>query len=253
MQSPDSTDLSLLPSPIEVWDHTLQWQPNATQQHQFQQLYERVIEGNRQLNLTRIVEPIDFWEKHIWDSLSGIRPWLEEGAIRDQPLAVSDQPLAISEQPLKIIDLGTGAGFPGLPVAIALPHAHVTLLDSTRKKIAFVDTVVEELGLQQVQTICDRAEQIGKQPVHQSAYDLVLIRAVAAVTVCADYALPLLKPDGTAVLYRGQWSDQERDKLERAIAPMGGKITAIDAFTTPLSQSIRHCVYLQTPLTHNLE
>lgn len=244
MQSPDSIDLPLLPSPIEVWDQTLQWQPSATQQHQFQQLYERVIEGNRQLNLTRIVEPIDFWEKHVWDSLSGIRPWLVEGVN-------SDQQLAISEQPLKIIDLGTGAGFPGVPVAIALPQAHVTLLDSTRKKIAFVDTVVEGLGLQQVQTICDRAEQIGKQAIHQSAYDLVLIRAVAAATVCADYALPLLKPRGTAVLYRGQWSDQERDELEQAIALRGGTIVAIDAFTTPLTQSIRHCVYLHHSPTHS--
>jgi 16S rRNA (guanine527-N7)-methyltransferase len=231
MQSINSTDLPLLPSAIEVWDQTLKWQPSAIQQHQFQQLYEHVIEGNRHLNLTRIVEPIDFWEKHIWDSLSGIRPWLEEGAIGDQPL--------------KIIDLGSGAGFPGLPVAIALSTAHVTLLDSTRKKIAFVDTVVERLKLQQVQTICDRAEQIGKQPVHQSAYDLVLIRAVAAAPVCAHYALPLLKPGGTAVLYRGQWSELERDELEQAIAPLQGAIGAIDAFTTPLTQSVRHCVYLQ--------
>lgn len=229
------TELPPLPSPVE-WHH-LGWQPTSTQQQQFQQLYEQVVYGNQHLNLTRITEPTEFWEKHLWDSLRGIRPWLTGEA---QASALGDQPASPT-----IIDIGTGAGFPGIPVAIALPHAQVTLLDSTRKKMAFVDTLVQELGLQHVRTVCDRAEHVGQHPAHRATADLTLVRAVAAATVCAEYALPLLRVGGTAVLYRGQCNEEEIHALEQAVELLGGAIASIDAFTTPLSQSVRHCVYVQ--------
>ncbi len=119
---------NLLPEMTDLWLKTINWQPNDLQKSQFQQVYEQVIKGNSQFNLTRITEPIEFWEKHLWDSL--------------QPIVS----LLALENP-QIIDIGTGAGFPGLPMAIALPDSTVTLVDSTRKKIAFLDTVLAELNI----------------------------------------------------------------------------------------------------------
>jgi 16S rRNA (guanine527-N7)-methyltransferase len=220
--------MSDLPQFLEIWQDTIGWQPNATQQTQFQQLYQQILEGNRQLNLTRITEPEPFWEKHLWDSLWGIHPWLQS-----------------ADQPQTVLDIGTGAGFPGVPVAIARPTWSVTLLDSTRKKLLFLDSLLVTLGITNAQTHVDRAEQLKKQRQFQEHYDLVLVRAVATALVCAKYSLPLLKVGGTAVLYRGQWEEREAIALADAAQKLGGEITAIEAVTTPLSGGIRHCVYLK--------
>lgn len=221
----------------ELWQQTLGWCPSAAQQALFQHLYQAVLEGNQRLNLTRITEPQEFWEKHIWDSLSGVQPWLAP-ALEPQ----ADTPEAA---PLSMLDIGTGAGFPGVPVAIALPQHRITLLDSTRKKIAFLEDLSTQLGLTNVRAIANRAETLGHHPQHRAAYDRVLLRAVAPVSVCAEYALPFLRQGGIAVLYRGQWSAEEETTL-RAIAPqLGGELKAVLPFQTPLSHSIRHCIQLQ--------
>lgn len=217
---------NLLPEMTDLWIKTINWQPSALQQSQFQQVYEQVIRGNSQFNLTRITEPVEFWEKHLWDSLRPIVP------------------LLALKQP-QIIDIGTGAGFPGLPMAIALPDSTVTLVDSTRKKIAFLDTVLIELNIANALTVTSRAETLGKLPQYSNAYDVATIRAVGAAAICAEYALPLIKPGGIAVLYRGNWTVEEQEALTRAIAPLNGKIDSIDSFKTPLTHSIRHCIYLK--------
>ena len=217
---------NLLPEMTDLWLKTINWQPRALQQSQFQQVYEQVIKGNSQFNLTRITEPVEFWEKHLWDSL--------------QPIV----PLLALKKP-QIIDIGTGAGFPGLPMAIALPDSTVTLVDSTRKKIAFLDTVLTELSIANALTVTSRAETLGKLPQYSNAYDVATIRAVGSAAICAEYALPLIKPGGIAVLYRGNWTVEEQEALTRAIAPLNGKIDSVDSFTTPLTHSIRHCIYLK--------
>lgn len=222
---------AILPEEPEVWQETLGWQPHPQQQFSYQRLYAEILSGNQQLNLTRITEPKEFWEKHLWDSLRGIKNWL-----------VSD---SSTEVPFKVLDIGTGAGFPGVPVAIACPNWQITLLDSTRKKIAFLDGLIAILGLAQVQTLVGRAEEIGQMAHHRAAYDLVLIRAVAGASVCAEYALPLLKLDGMAVLYRGQWLEAETQALTDAVQRLGGEIDRIEEFVTPFSHSVRHCVYLK--------
>lgn len=219
---------SQLPEMNEVWQQTLNWQPNATEKIQFQQLYELILEGNQQLNLTRITEPIDFWEKHLWDSLRGIR----ESEINPIPTP-------------QIIDIGTGAGFPGIPIAIARPSCHVTLLDSTRKKIAFLENLISKLKIENAIALTARVEAIGQQPKYRESYDLAVIRAVAAASVCAEYALPLLKVGGLAILYRGQQIEEEVKTLPKAVEKLGGAIASIDEFTTPLSNSARHCIYLR--------
>ena len=217
-----------LPELASVWQSTLQWQPNNEQQQQFQRLYQEILLGNRQFNLTRITAPNDFWEKHLWDSLAGL----------------IGRELDLAEPSLKVIDIGTGAGFPGLPVAIAFPSWQVTLLDSTRKKVLFLDTLLARLELENVTTLIGRAEEVGQQPLHREAYDIALVRAVGSASVCAEYAIPLLKPGGLAVLYRGQWSDQDRADLQLALEELGSQIQRVKQLSTPLSQSVRHCVYL---------
>ncbi|HEY9696608.1 MAG TPA: 16S rRNA (guanine(527)-N(7))-methyltransferase RsmG [Trichocoleus sp.] len=227
--------LSQLPEMSEVWQETMGWQPSVQQQAQLQRLYELVLAGNRQLNLTRITEPQEFWEKHLWDSLRGIKPWLTK------PQEHEPQ----ENEPQRIIDIGTGGGFPGIPAAIVRPDWQVTLLDSTRKKLAFVDSLLTALELSNARTWVNRAEVLGQQRHHRAKYDLALIRAVATASVCAEYALPLLKIGGTAVLYRGQWTEAEAIGLEGALQQLGGVIEAIEPFTTPLTAGVRHCLYLK--------
>ncbi|MGB8686868.1 MAG: 16S rRNA (guanine(527)-N(7))-methyltransferase RsmG [Microcoleus sp.] len=229
----------VLPEMNELWLESLNWLPDESQQQQFQRLYELIVEGNRYLNLTRITEPIEFWEKHLWDSLRGIARLLPAndnlGENREFP----------AQSVLKAIDIGTGAGFPGLPVAIALPHLSVTLLDSTRKKIDFLDKVLPSLTIKNAATLLGRSDEIWRQPHHKAAYDIALLRAVGAASICAKYALPFLKNGGLAVLYRGNWTAEEEAQLQSAIGPLGGKVESVEAFTTPVSQGTRHCVYLR--------
>lgn len=237
----------VLPEMMPVWQSTLGWQPSAGFLQQFQRLYELILQGNSQMNLTRITSPEDFWEKHLWDSLRGISPFLQEsvGSVSgENPPDAGAQPESFHTA-LKVIDIGTGAGFPGLPVAIVKPEWTVTLLDSTRKKIAFVNSLLADLGIENATTLTGRAEEIGQQPQHRQSYDIALLRAVAPASVCAEYALPLLKTGGKAVLYRGHWAAEETDALRPAVERLGGAIESLEGFTTPVEGGIRHCLYLR--------
>ena len=233
-------DIPELPKNPEIWRQTLGWRPEPEQEQLFQHLYEQVLAGNRHLNLTRITEPTDFWEKHIWDSLSGVAPWLN----RDDRLPENPK-LAISRPIRRVIDIGAGAGFPGIPAAIARSDWRLTLLDSTRKKVKFLTTLCQQLSLQNTIALADRAEALGHQPKHRQQYDLALVRALGAATTCAEYALPLLKPQGWAVLYRGKWSSAEANELLAAAVQLGGAVEQIQPWTTPLTQGVRHCLYLR--------
>lgn len=221
-------ETNTLPQMDEVWLQTLNWQPSETQNQLFQQVYREVLEGNRLQNLTRITTPEDFWEKHLWDSLSGI-------------VGLQD----ILTQKLQIIDIGTGAGFPGIPLAIAFPHWQITLLDSTRKKITFVNDTIAKLQLKNATGITARAEALGRIPGDRASYDLALVRAVSKPSVCAEYSLPFVKKGGLVVLYRGHWSDEDTANLESAATQLGSKIELIHRWETPISQGIRHCIYLR--------
>jgi 16S rRNA (guanine527-N7)-methyltransferase len=210
------------------WQATLGWQPTARQQTLFQQLYQTIVTTNRSMNLTRITEPTDFWEKHLWDSLRGIKPWLLEEA-----------------RPLKLVDIGTGAGFPGLPIAIVQPTWKLTLVDSTHKKVKFIQQTVIDLGLPGVTSLSDRAEQLGHSKYYREQYDLATIRAVASLAVCAEYVLPLLKVGGTAILYRGQWTEEDDQACAHAVVMLGGQLDRVETFETPITHGARSCVYLK--------
>ncbi|GAB4332649.1 MAG: 16S rRNA (guanine(527)-N(7))-methyltransferase RsmG [Leptolyngbyaceae cyanobacterium] len=248
-------DAPHLPNCPDLWLSTLSWQPDAHQQSQFQQLYAGILEGNRQLNLTRITDPIDFWEKHLWDSLRGIQPWLQNAdRVEDGSIIQNSKFKIQNSSHLSVIDIGTGAGFPGLPVAIAQPTWTVTVLDSTRKKIEFLKHLLAALKLSNVQTLVERAEPVGQSLTYRETFDLALIRAVATAPVCAEYALPLLKIGGVAVLYRGQWTPEENAQLNQAVDLLGGTVEQVDQFVTPISHSDRTCLYLRkvaaTPPTY---
>ena len=182
----ESLPIASLPEMGEIWQKTLNWQPTIWQENQFQQLYQLIVAGNRQFNLTRITEPEDFWEKHLWDSLRGIAP---------KQLFIPG-----IEQGKRIIDIGTGAGFPGIPISLIFPSSQVTLLDSTGKKIAFIETILSTLGLNNAKTLLGRAEEVGQQYQHRQYYDVAVIRAVSNVSVCAEYSLPLVRKGGLAVI-----------------------------------------------------
>ncbi len=230
-----------LPEMLEVWQDTINWQPSKSQQQKFQELYEIILIGNRQQNLTRITGPQDFWEKHLWDSLLGIAPLLEANSTNmlDYNLPKNNLP-----KNAKIIDIGTGAGFPGLPIAIIHPDWNITLLDSTRKKIAFLEKAIAELQLQNTRTLWGRAEAVGQQSQHRENYDIAVIRAVGQPSVCAEYILPLVKVGGLAILYRGHWEEENTLNLESALSKLGGKIKLIQPGKTPISKGIRHCIYI---------
>ncbi len=219
-----------LPLNLELLQDTLQWQPSPQQQLLFQKLYQEILAGNQQLNLTRLTEPDEFWEKHLWDSLRGLQPWLSG----------SQQ----GKRGLSVVDIGTGGGFPGVPAAMVLADATVMLLDSTRKKVSFLTQLAASLELPSIRTLTARAEVVGQQKQQRDRYDLALIRAVGPATVCAEYCLPLLQVGGTAVLYRGQWSPEEETALRQAAQELGGKLDHVDAFVTPLTQSTRHCIHV---------
>jgi 16S rRNA (guanine527-N7)-methyltransferase len=221
----------MLPNLPEVWQNTLSWSPTEPQQEQFQALLTQLSALNEGVNLTRITSPEAFWEKHLWDSLWGVQPWLNE-----PPNEVLNG--------LRVIDIGTGGGFPGIPVAIAFPSWQLTLLDSTRKKITCLDTLCQTVPITNAHPVCDRAEVLAHCKGDRAAYDIALIRAVGSVSCCAEYALPFLKVGGTAVVYRGQWSLEEEQALQRALLQLGGELSDLRTTTTPLTQGQRHCLYL---------
>jgi len=217
---------------FEHWQSTLNWVPSPEQIVQFDHLYKLVLEGNSKQNLTRITEPNDFWEKHLWDSLRGVLGFWER-------------------EDIKLIDIGTGAGFPGLPIAIAKPSWQITLVDSKQKKITFVHETIAALGLTNAIAQWGRSEDINKLSQYKKKYDLAAVRAVGKPDICAGYALPFLKKSGTAILYRGQWLPEESEQLDIFCEQQELATAKQERFQTPLTAGVRHSVYLSPRSTSN--
>mgnify|MGYP001330456407 FL=1 len=174
------------------------------------------------------MEGEDYWISQIFDSLWPLQPWLSKG------------------EPLKVIDVGTGGGFPGLAIAIALPQAQLTLVDSVGRKVQAVQAMAEALGLaDRVKLRCERVEKTGRAPECRHQFQLAVARAVAAAPVVAEYLVPLLSSDGTALLYRGQWSDEDQRQLQRAAAQLNSSTETIQVQELPAERGLRHVIPLR--------
>lgn len=182
------------------------------QMEQFNKYYELLIEWNEKINLTAITEYKDVLMKHFLDSVSIIKAY---------DMAKVNT----------LIDVGTGAGFPGIPIKIMFPHIQVTLLDSLQKRIVFLNTVILELDLKDVKTIHGRAEDFGKDNTYREKYDLCVSRAVANLSSLSELCIPFVNIDGCFISYKSDKSDEEIDNAKNAISILGGSIINIEKFS----------------------
>ncbi len=181
---------------------------------QFDKYYEILVEWNKVMNLTGITEYQEVVEKHFLDSLSIVK--------------VMDM-----DQAERVIDIGTGAGFPGIPLKIAFPKLDIVLLDSLNKRIRFLDHVIEELGLEGIRTIHGRAEDFARDGKYRERFDLCVSRAVANLSSLSEYCLPYVKVGGRFVSYKSGDIGEEVNDASKAIALLGGKKERIEKFQLP--------------------
>jgi 16S rRNA (guanine527-N7)-methyltransferase len=198
-----------------------QWQREAFQLYQ-----DELVSWNTRFNLTAITDPDGIQIRHFLDSLSCLQAIGEFG--QDQSL----------------LDVGSGAGFPGLPLKIVCPTLRLTLVEATRKKTDFLRHVVERLALSNVMIVHARAEQVGQDPIHRESYDWVTARAVAALPTLVEYMLPLCRLGGHCLAQKGEAAAAEASTAQPAIALLGGRLNRLVPIELPGLAETRHLVIL---------
>lgn len=203
-------------------------------------LYKDILkEWNEKINLTAIEEDRDIIIKHFIDSLS-IMPYI------NKQISIINSP----SPACKLIDIGTGAGFPGIPLKIANPPINVTLLDSLDKRVKFLNEVITKLGLRSIKSVHGRAEDYGMNADFREQHDLAVARAVASLPVLLEYCLPFVKVGGVFIAMKGS-SIEEVNSSDKALQVLGGKIEEIYDIILPFSDIQRHIILVrklrQTP------
>ncbi len=207
-------------------------QLTAEHMQAFQTYHRELGAWNRKFNLTTVTAYEEVQVKHFLDSLTCLLALPVPGVQPAQELP-DVIPLSTSEPPLLCIDVGTGAGFPGVAVKIMRPALQMTLLDSSRKKIAFLQHLIQCLELRGVQTLWARAEEAGQDTHHRERYDVVLARAVADLSVLVEYCLPLCRKGGCLVAQKGAEIGEELRSAEPAIHLLGGRVRDIKPVQLP--------------------
>lgn len=177
--------------------------------------YEKeLLDWNQKFNLTAIRDVESIRVKHFLDSYSCVLAWK-------------------AIPPLRLIDVGTGAGFPGIPLKIIYPTTHVTLVESVGKKAMFCQHIISKLGLEDIDVVQSRAEDIGQLPAHRESYDWAVARAVANMTVLSEYLLPLVKVGGHVLAQKGESGPAEAQSAEKAMKLLGGKLKQLIPVNLP--------------------
>ena len=177
--------------------------------------YEMLVEKNKVMNLTGITEWDDVVLRHYIDSIS------------------ISEIMNLNDFRGKVLDLGTGAGFPGIPLKIIFPDLQITLFDSLNKRIRFLQEVIDELELKNIEAIHGRAEEFGKNSDYREQYDLVVSRAVANIATLSEYCLPFVKVGGSFISYKTDSIEEEISNSGKAVSILGGKIERVEHFTLP--------------------
>lgn len=201
---------------------------------QFERYYELLVEWNQRMNLTAITDYQAVQTKHFLDSLAGLPVIAEE---LGEPLP--------PKRPLQAIDVGTGAGFPGIPIKIVWMSLRLTLLDGTAKKVRFLETVVRELGLERVRVVQGRAEEVGRTEAFRGQFDLVMARAVARLNTLVEYLLPLARVGGYVVAYKGPGAAEEFMEARRAIEELGGETVRFAPVQVPFLEEERRILLIR--------
>ena len=184
---------------------------NDRQIAQFNLYYELLTEKNKVMNLTAITEYNDVVKKHFIDSMMISR-------------------IVDMRKISTLCDVGTGAGFPGIPLKIVYPHIHLSLVDSVGKRVNFLSEVVEKIGLEDVETIHSRTEDLAHNQKYREKYDLVTARAVASMNVLSEYCIPYAKIGGYFAAYKSGNIEEELNNAQNAVTTLGGKIEKTDVF-----------------------
>ena len=192
-------------------------------QQQLEQFYQLLITWNEKMNLTRITEKEEVYLKHFYDSLT---------LVKELDLT----------QELTLCDVGSGAGFPGIVLKIVFPNLKITLLDSLQKRVNYLNTIIEELGLENIKAIHQRAEEYAKE--HREYYDIVTARAVANLKTLSELCIPMVKEQGIFIAMKAN-ATEELKESEEIIKILGGKIENVESFLLPIEESCRTLITIR--------